>query len=408
MLVNSVTCNLSPIFEKTVATADDLGILNDSGCEDQQVVEERAYWLAWAQISGIGPVLLQRLQQHFGSLSTAWAASKTELGEVEGFGLQTLNKVIKMRSQLHPEQLLTQHQQENSHFWTPADAEYPRLLLETPSPPPVLYYRGEVDLAENFGQKPMVGIVGTRQPSEYGIRWTRQISIALAKNGFTVVSGMAEGIDTESHSATIKAGGRTLAVLGTGVDVIYPHKNRDLYKQILDAGLVLSEYPAKTPPDRAHFPRRNRIIAGLSRAILVMEAPLKSGALITATYANDFGRDIYALPGRLDDYPSQGCLKLISQGASIIFRELDELLTLLGAVPKLDPVATSPTTEKLSLPNLSPPMQQIIDAIACNILSFDTIVQTTGIPASAVSGLLLQLELMGFVSQLPGMRYQKS
>ncbi|AFY43521.1 DNA-processing protein DprA [Nostoc sp. PCC 7107] len=372
------------------------------------MVEERAYWLAWAQISGIGPVLLQRLQEHFGNLSTAWAASKAELGEVEGFGLQTLNKVIKMRSQLHPEQLLNQHQQENPNFWTPADANYPRLLLETPSPPPVLYYRGEVDLQENFGQKPMVGIVGTRQPSDYGIRWTRQISTALAQNGFTVVSGMAEGIDTESHSATIKAGGRTLAVLGTGVDVIYPHKNRDLYKQILGAGLVLSEYPAKTPPDRAHFPRRNRIIAGLSRAILVMEAPLKSGALITATYANDFGRDIYALPGRLDDYPSQGCLKLISQGASIIFRELDELLSLLGAVPKLDTVATSPTTEKLSLPNLSPPMQQIIDAIACNILSFDAIVQTTGIPASAVSGFLLQLELMGLVSQLPGMRYQKS
>ncbi|MBD2598597.1 DNA-protecting protein DprA [Nostoc spongiaeforme FACHB-130] len=371
------------------------------------MVEERAYWLAWGQISGIGPVLLQRLKQHFGSLSTAWEASKAELGEVEGFGLQTLSKVIKMRSQLHPEQLLTQHQQENSHFWTPADAEYPRLLLETPSPPPVLYYRGEVDLAENFGQKPMVGIVGTRQPSEYGIRWTRQISTALANNGFTVVSGMAEGIDTETHSATIKAGGRTLAVLGTGVDVIYPHKNRDLYKQILGAGLVLSEYPAKTPPDRTHFPRRNRIIAGLSRAILVMEAPLKSGALITATYANDFGRDVYALPGRLDDYPSQGCLKLISQGASMIVRELDELLTLLGAVPQLDTVAPSQTTEQLSLPNLSPQMQQIIDAIACNTLPFDAIVQTTGIPASSVSGLLLQLELMGLVSQLPGMRYQK-
>ncbi|MBE9008571.1 DNA-protecting protein DprA [Fortiea sp. LEGE XX443] len=370
------------------------------------MVEERAYWLAWAQISGIGPVLLRRLHQHFGNLSTAWEANKAELGEVEGFGLQTLAKAVKERSQLNPEQLLTQHQQENPHFWTPADTDYPRLLLETPSPPPVLYYRGEVDLQENLGQKPMIGIVGTRQPSDYGMRWTRQISTALAKNGFTVVSGMAEGIDTESHNATIKAGGRTIAVLGTGVDVIYPHKNRDLYKEILGAGLVLSEYPAKTPPDRTHFPRRNRIIAGLSRAILVMEAPLKSGALITATYANDFGRDVYALPGRLDDHPSQGCLKLLSQGASIIFRELDELLTMLGAVPKLDAV-TTPTTEQLSLPTLAPEMQQVIDAIACDTLPFDLIIQKTGIPASSVSSLLLQLELMGLVSQLPGMRYQK-
>ncbi|MBD2439116.1 DNA-processing protein DprA [Nostoc sp. FACHB-110] len=371
------------------------------------MVEERAYWLAWTQISGIGPVLLRRLHQHFGNLSTAWQATKTELAAVEGFGVQTLEKVVKQRSHLHPAQLLSQHQQENPHFWTPADADYPRLLLETPSPPPVLYYRGEIDLLENAGQKPLVAVVGTRQPSEYGIRWTRQISTALAQNGFTVVSGMAEGIDTETHSATIKAGGRTLAVLGTGVDVIYPHKNRDLYHQILGAGLVLSEYPAKTPPDRQHFPRRNRIIAGLSRAILVIEAPLKSGALITATYANDFGRDVYALPGRLDDYPSQGCLKLISQGASLIFRELDELLTMLGAVPKLDAVTTSPPPEKL-MPTLSPQMQQIIDAIACDTLSFDAIVHKTGNPASSVSSVLLQLELMGLISQLPGMRYQKS
>ncbi|MHC0063131.1 DNA-processing protein DprA [Nostoc sp. UIC 10890] len=372
------------------------------------MVEEGAYWLAWAQISGIGPVLLRRLQQHFGTLATAWNATKAQLGEVEGFGLQTLEKVVQQRSRLQPEQLFTKHQQENSHFWTPADANYPRLLLETPSPPPILYYRGEVELQENLGQKPLVGIVGTRQPSEYGIRWTRQISTALAKNGFTVVSGMAEGIDTESHSAAMKAGGRTIAVLGTGVDVIYPHKNRDLYQQILTAGLVVSEYPTKTPPDRTHFPRRNRIIAGLSRAILVIEAPLKSGALITATYANEFGRDVYALPGRLDDYPSQGCLKLLSQGASFILKELDELLKMLGAIPQLDGVEASIAPEQLSLPSLSPELQRVMDAFASEALPFDFIVQQTSMAAGSVSSALLQLELMGFVSQLPGMRYQKS
>jgi DNA processing protein len=372
------------------------------------VVDERAYWLAWSQISGIGPVLLQRLQQHFGTLAIAWKASKAQLGEVEGFGFQTLEKVVQQRSRLHPENLFTKHQQENSHFWTPADTDYPRLLLETPSPPPILYYRGEVELQENLGQKPLVGIVGTRQPSEYGIRWTRQISTALAKNGFTVVSGMAEGIDTISHSAAMQAGGRTIAVLGTGVDVIYPHKNRDLYKQILTAGLVVSEYPAKTPPDRTHFPRRNRIIAGLSRAILVMEAPLKSGALITATYANEFGRDVYALPGRLDDNPSQGCLKLLNQGASFILKEIDELLSMLGAVPQLDVVEISRTSEQLSLPNLSPELQRIIDVLTFDALTFDIIVQQTSMAAGSVSSALLQLELMGLVSQLPGMRYQKS
>jgi DNA processing protein len=371
------------------------------------VVEERAYWLAWSQISGVGPVLLRRLHQHFGTLAIAWNATGAELGQVEGFGLQTLEKVVKQRSLLHPQKILTQHQQENPHFWTPADADYPRLMLETPSPPPILYYRGEVDLQENLGNKPLVGIVGTRNPSDYGIRWTRQISTALAKNGFTVVSGMAQGIDTESHSAAMKAGGRTIAVLGTGVDVIYPPKNRDLYKQILTSGLVVSEYPAKTPPDRTHFPRRNRIIAGWSRAILVMEAPLKSGALITATYANDFGRDVYALPGRVDDHPSQGCLKLLSQGASFILKELDELLKMLGAIPQLDTIEESSPPQQLSLPDLSPQLQQVFNAIACDALSFDMIVQQTGMDTGSVSSALLQLELMGLVSQLPGMRYQK-
>jgi DNA processing protein len=369
--------------------------------------QERAYWVAWSQISGIGPTLLRRLQQHFGSLASAWDATPARLREVEGFGFQTLEKVVQQRSRIHPEKLLEQHQEQNPNFWTPADAEYPRLLLEIPSPPPILYYRGEVDLPENFGQKPLVGIVGTRQPSEYGMRWTRQISTALAKNGFTVVSGLAEGIDTESHAATIRAGGRTLAVMGTGVDVVYPSKNLELYKQIITNGLVLSEYPAKTRPNRTHFPRRNRIIAGLSRAVLVMEAPVKSGALITASYANEFGRDVYALPGRLDDYPSQGCLKLISQGATPILKELDELLKMLGAIPLLHSVEESPPPQELPLPDLSPELQQVMNAVAFEALSFDFIIQQTGMPASSVSSALLQLELMGLVSQLPGMRYQR-
>ena len=370
-------------------------------------IEERKYWLAWSQISGIGPILIQRLQQHFSNLETAWKASPGELRKVEGFGIQTLEKVVQQRFRLNNEQLICQHQEIKQLFWTPADPEYPQLLREIPTPPPLLYYRGEIDLQENLGQKPLVGIVGTRQPTEYGIKWTRQISTALAKNGFTVVSGMAEGIDTESHSATLKAGGRTIAVMGTGVDVIYPHKNRDLYQQILKSGIVISEYPAKTPPNRTHFPRRNRIIAGLSRAVLVMEAPLKSGALITATYANEFNRDVYALPGKIDDQPSQGCLKLISQGAGLINHELNELLIMLGAIPQIDMEIETPLVKSPPIPNLAPELQQIINILAIDALSFDFIIQKTGMNAAIVSSSLLQLELMGLVTQLPGMRYQK-
>lgn len=369
------------------------------------MAQERAFWLAWSQIAGIGPVLLSRLQQHFGTLAEAWLAHPSALGEVEGFGLQTIKVVTAERSRLNPAQLLEQHQQENPNFWTPADAEYPRLLLETPSPPPVLYYRGQVQLQENLGLRLLVSIVGTRDPSEYGKRWTRKISTALAENGFTVVSGMAEGIDTEAHRGCLEAGGRTLAILGTGVDVVYPPRNRELYNQILNQGLVLSEYPAKTPPERAHFPQRNRIIAGLSRAVLVMEAPAKSGALITARFANDFCRDVYVMPGRLDDDKSQGCLRLLSQGAQQIVREVDELLKMLGAIPQLDAVKT--TSSELTLPNLDPELKQVLEVIALESVPFDLIVQQTGYSTGSVSSALLQLELMGLVSQLPGMRYQR-
>lgn len=371
------------------------------------MTEERAFWLAWSQITGIGPILLKRLQQHFGTLAAAWEAKSAALGEVEGLGFGSVNVVVQERSRLNPEQFLQQHQQQNPNFWTPSDADYPRLLLETPSPPPVLYYRGKVQTEENQGIKTLIGIVGTRNPSEYGKRWTRDISTALAKNGFTVVSGLAEGIDTEAHRSCLAAGKRTLAVLGTGVDVVYPPRNRELYQQILNQGLVLSEYPAKTPPDRTHFPRRNRIIAGMSRAVFVMEAPTRSGALITARYANDFCRDVYVLPGRLDDDKSQGCLRLISQGAQPILREIDELLKMLGAIPQLDAVETPKSFEQMPLPNLAPELQRVLDAISSEFMPFDAIVQQTGYAAGAVSSALLQLELMGLVSQLPGMRYQR-
>lgn len=372
----------------------------------QELVEEKAFWLAWSQITGIGPVLLRRLEEHFGTLAAAWYANSEALLEVEGFGSQTVGLIIEERSRLDPEQLLTTHVQENPHFWTPANrTQYPRLLLETASPPPVLYYRGEVQLEENQGIKPLVGIVGTRHPSDYGRRWTRKISAALARNGFTIVSGLAEGIDTEAHQACLEAGGRTIAVLGTGVDVVYPPRNRDLYQQILAQGLVLSEFPAKTSPDRSHFPRRNRIIAGISRAVLVMEAPTKSGALITARFANEFNRDVYVLPGSLDNERSLGCLGLISKGAAIILGE-GHLLEMLGAIPQLDPVKT-PQEEQLPLPNLSPELQQVLNAIASESIPFDLIVQQTGYSTGTVASALLQLELMGLVSQLPGMRYQR-
>lgn len=401
--------------------------------------EERLYWLAWSQVPGVGPILLLRLKQDFGTLAEAWSASAKAIGEVEGFGVRLVEAVERVRSQINPVQFLEEHSIKNPFFWTPADADYPRLLLEIPTPPPVLYYRGQVNLDENLGIKPTVSIVGTREPSDYGKRWTRKISIALAKHGFTVVSGMAAGIDTEAHQGCLDSGGRTIAVLGTGVDIVYPPRNKSLYERIQEQGLILSEYPAGTQPNRPHFPQRNRIIAGLTRAVLVMEAPTKSGALITAYQAKEFCRDVYALPGSLDNRNSSGCLGLLSQGANVILSE-EHLLNMLGVIEAADtggqlslfpqeqpkPISNlkkntasadmrrgnSEVESKVESnlagePNLTPELAQVFQTLGYESKSFDLIIQESGLAIGLVSSYLLQLELMGLVSQLPGMQYRR-
>jgi DNA processing protein len=372
---------------------------------------ERAFWLAWSKVPGIGPILLMRLLERFGSLSTAWQAPEIELASVQGIGTQVLRAVGQFRSKTNPTELLQQHEQQNSCFWTPADPGYPRLLREIPDRPAVIYYRGEVRTEETQAQTPLVAIVGTREPSSYGKRWASKLSTVLVNNGFTVISGMAEGIDTEAHQACLQAGGRTIGVLGTGVDVIYPIRNQALYGQMVQQGWVMSEYPAGTQPDRVHFPRRNRLIAAMSRATIVVEAPTKSGALITAHMANDYGRDVFVLPGSLDNPRSLGCLGLLSKGAQVILGE-GHLLDLLGSIPVVEPVvAPSGTSLNPShdetIQNLSPPLRQVLDCLSDEATSVDQIVQQSGLTAAVVSGLLLELELYGLITQTPGMRYQR-
>jgi DNA processing protein len=380
------------------------------------LIEERAYWLAWAKISGLGPIALQKLKEEFKTLARAWTATSTELGHISGFGHQTIKKIVEERSRMNPEELLKEHIEKNPNFWTPADPDYPRLLQEIPTPPPLLYYRGIVDPQEIQGITPTVGIVGTRNPSEYGRRWTRKITRILAKSGFTIVSGLAAGIDTEAHSTCIQIGGRTIAVFGNGVDMVYPRENKSLAEQVVKHGLAVSEYPAGTKPNSRHFPQRNRIIAGLSRAVLIMEAPQKSGALITANIANEFGRDVYVLPARLDDQKSHGCLQLISKGAEVIPITMDRLLEMLGAMPPLE-IDVGESLEKSSLveeknqtliPDLEPMLAEILQHISTEPMVLDLIIQKTGLSSGEVSSSLLQLELLGLVTQLPGMRYQKN
>ncbi len=362
---------------------------------------ERAYWLIWSQISGLGAISLKRIYLHFGSLNEAWNAPLAAFSQVEGLNNKFLSAIQQGRKpNINPQELLERYLKDNPLFWTPADPEYPGLLRETPSPPALLYYQGKVELAENQGITPLIGIVGTRNPTEYGKRWTSKLVTALVKHGFGIVSGMAAGIDAVAHHSCLEAGGRTTAVLGTGVDTIYPYSNRQLYQQIQQQGLIVSEYPAQTKPDRGNFPARNRIIAGLCRAVLIMEAPQRSGALITARFANDFCRDVYVLPGSLDSPQSFGCLELLNRGAHVIL-SAEHLLEMLGTMPQLDPPQPAPQP----LPDLPAELDSILQAIDHKAIALDTIVQKTGLDTSHILASLSQLELMGLVSQLPGMRY---
>ncbi|MCS6813917.1 MAG: DNA-processing protein DprA [Cyanobacteria bacterium] len=374
-------------------------------------MDDRAYWLAWAQVPGIGATLVKRIQQRFGSLQAGWSASLSDLMTVEGIGPQISEAILATRNSLEPYAFLEQHQQKNPCFWTPADPDYPRLLLETPSYPLVLYYRGHVVPEENQGRTNLVAIVGTRNPSDYGKRWTQRLTTALVQHGFVVVSGLAEGIDTEAHRTCVSRGSRTIAVVGSGIDVVYPVSNRQLCDDILVKGLVVSEYPRGTKPDRLHFPQRNRIIAGLCRAVLITEAPARSGALITASIANDYGRDVYVLPGALDNPRSYGCLELINQGAQLILGER-HLLELLGTLPALDNSSApetpiSPRSESTLPPDLDPSLAKVLATISSDSVSFDYIVQHVEMPANVVSSALIQLQLMNLITELPGMRYQR-
>ncbi|MBW4484002.1 MAG: DNA-processing protein DprA [Tildeniella torsiva UHER 1998/13D] len=384
---------------------------------------ERAYWLAWAQAYGLGPILLKRLCSHFGTLSTAWQSDGADLLEVESIGLGLGSKLLEYRQTVSPLELLASYEQQHPNFWTPADAEYPALLYEITDPPPLLFYRGQTELINALHMMPSVGVVGTRNPSDYGQKWTRRLTQQLATHDVIVISGLAKGVDRYAHHQALESGGLTIAVLGTGVDQVYPLGNRDLHDRIARHGLLLSEHPNGTPPDRAHFPRRNRIIAGLSRAVVVTEAPARSGALITAQLANDYGRDVFAVPGSLDNLNSEGCLGLINQGAQMVLNDMT-LIAALGQMPQIgselagdaltgkgdsrsDPSRNRLPVSPPVLPLLPPAMAQVLATITDEPTALDGLVQQLSQPTGEVLATLVQLELMGLVTQLPGMRYQR-
>lgn len=352
------------------------------------------YWVGFNIVRGIGPARLQMLLERFGDVETAWQAAPLDLARA-GLDRKSLQNLLTARSKLSLDAEMERIERAGAHVLTLLDNGYPRLLRQINLPPPVLYVKGQILPEDEFA----VAIVGTRHAKAYGLEITRYLAGDLARNHVTVVSGLARGIDAQAHQTALEAGGRTIAVLGSGIDVIYPYENTSLARSIAAAGAVISEYPLGTQPERGNFPPRNRIISGLSLGTLVTQAGEGSGALITAYYALEQGREVFAVPGSALDRASGGTNKLIQQGeAKLVLRAQDVLeelnLTMVSQQTEIRTIVPENETEALLLKHLSE-----------EPLHVDELGRATQLPIAQVSGTLALMELKGLVRQTGGMHY---
>jgi DNA processing protein len=359
-------------------------------------LDERIYWVLLTMVSQIGPARFNRLIDRFGSAEAAWQAPLLDLA---GAGLErrAVESLGKLRGKVDPEAEWRRLEQQGVSVTILDDPAYPTALREIADPPPVLYVRGELSPADDWA----VAVVGTRRASVYGRQVTERIVADVARAGVSVVSGLARGVDTYAHKAALAAGGRTLAVLGSGLDRLYPEENRALAEQIARSGAVLSEFPLGTPPDAMNFPRRNRIVSGLARATLVVEADLKSGAMITATQAAEQGRDVFAVPGSIFSPLSAGPHQLIREGAKIVTDATDILEELhLTAV-----VEQRATREALPADPTEAALLQLLSDEPTHV---DDLTRSAKLPSSTVASTLTILELKGLARQLGPMQYVRA
>lgn len=366
-----------------------------AGCETGDA-RELAPWLGFQRVPGIGPARLARLAELFGSVSAAWQASVAELRSA-GVSSEMTTAIDRVRSTIDIDAELDRMRRAGVRAIPLDSAEYPRLLRHVTSAPPLLFARGRMLPEDDVA----VAIVGTRRATRYGTDMATRLAQDLAAAGVTVVSGLAYGIDTSAHRAALEAGGRTIAVLGSGPDTVYPAQNRTLAQRIVGSGAMVSEYPVGTKPDARNFPARNRIISGMSRGIIVVEAPSSSGALLTASFAADQGRDVFAVPGQATAASSAGCHELIRNGATLV-TDADQVLEQLDLAS-----ARQHTQVRLTLPET--PGERILYAvIGTEPLHVDDICHASGLPIHEVSGNLLAMELKGLVRQMAPQRYVRA
>lgn len=351
---------------------------------------ELAAWIRLSLVPGLGGQGLRRLLAAFGLPQQVLSASRAALGRV--VSAEIAGRILAEPETRAIDAALEWAAADGNAVLTLADGEYPRSLLETPDPPALLYLRGRRELLA----RPGLAVVGSRSATPQGTSNAEHFARAFSAAGLTIVSGLALGIDAAAHRGGLDAAGSTIAVLGTGADILYPQRNRDLGERIAREGLILSEFPLGTPPHGANFPRRNRVISGLARGCLVVEAALASGSLITARLAAEQGREVFAIPGSIHSPHAKGCHALIKQGAKLV-ESADDLLQELG----MSLAAARPAAADPAVPGL-------LAHLGYDPCDIDTLCARSGLTASAVSAMLLQLELDGKVASLPGGQYQRT
>jgi DNA processing protein len=356
-------------------------------------MDERLYWVGFNLVRGIGAVRTRALLERFGSLKAAWSASLADLRDA-GLGPKTAARLIAARSGVDLEALWSRIEDQGFHVLLCDDDGYPTRLKQIEQPPPVLYLRGALEPGDDFA----VAVVGTRKATAYGRQVAQQVAAHLASAGITIVSGLARGIDALAHAAALDAGGRTVAVLGSGLDRIYPPENRRLADRIAAQGALISEYALGTAPESSNFPPRNRIISGLCMATVVVEAGDTSGALITAEFAADQGRDVFAVPGNINAAQSRGTNRLVRDGAFPLLEAADVLRVLnLSNIDQHTEARRSLPADELE--------RMLFDALGHNQLHVDEIRNQTGLPMEKVSATLVMMELKGLVRQVGAMQY---
>jgi DNA processing protein len=356
---------------------------------------ERAYWVAFHHVPYIGPARLRRLVDHFGALEIAWKASEPALRRC--LEERPLQELLKTRHALDLTANMASLERDGVRITTPVDVSYPALLQEIGAPPPVLYYRGELLETDRMA----VAIVGTRRVTSYGRDMASRIAGDLARAGVTIVSGLARGVDGVAHQAALDAGGRTIAVLGSGVNRIYPPEHRNLARRIAEQGAIVSDYLPDTPPDGVNFPPRNRIISGLSLGVVVIEAPDRSGALITVDFAADHGRDVFAVPGPATATNSAGCNRIIREGARLV-RNAEDVLEDLQIARRHEAVAI-----QQALP-MNEEDRRLLAVLSSAPQHIDDLAALSDSPVAAVSARLMTLELQGLVRNAGAQHYTRA